>query len=66
MRERNRIHLYCRDCKWFFIGRKAERCLLPHNQRQNWMGTVYLEHPDWKNYNDACEDYIKGKTNEED
>ena len=66
--ERNRLRLYCKNCKWFTIGRKAERCLLPDNQRHNWMGTIYLKHPDWKNYNDACVDYKKreNKENEKD
>ena len=66
MRERNRIRLKCKDCVWYRKGKNAERCFVESNLSTNWLGVVYMKHPDWKNYNDACIDYEKkGKKNEE-
>ena len=59
MRERNRIRFHCKDCKWYRVGKKAERCFVESNLYDSWRGVVYMKHPDWKNYNDACIDYEK-------
>ena len=58
--KRNRIRLLCRDCEWCEATENVSRCLIESNLRTNWMGTIYIQHPDWKNYNGACIDY-RGK-----
>ena len=59
-----RVRLYCEECKWYKVVKGISRCLVESNLGNNWMGLTYNKHPDWKNYNRACEDYEKGEKDE--
>jgi hypothetical protein len=60
MEYRKRVRLSCENCKWHTVLRDVARCVIATNLRENWMGTIYKKHPDWKNYNGACSDYKEG------
>ena len=61
---RKRVRLSCKDCKWYEIIKSVQRCTVKSNMDHNWVGVIYKQHPDWKNYNKICEDYEKGEKDE--
>lgn len=48
---------YCRKCKWYGpVGTDGPhaRCHYPENLRTNWLGIIYIKHPDELNWNRRC------------
>jgi hypothetical protein len=51
--ERNK----CEQCVHYGEEGISQRCFLETNLSSNWLGVIYLEHPDQKNILGRCPDY---------
>jgi hypothetical protein len=62
-------YVYCAACQHYIEEGISHRCTLSSNLGKNWLGLVYHEHPDQKNYNGRCKDYeetVSGNTSDDD
>jgi hypothetical protein len=50
-------YVYCAACQHYIEEGISHRCTLSSNLGKNWLGLVYHEHPEQKNYNGRCKDY---------
>lgn len=51
---------FCEKCQHYATDKRCcdtKRCRAKSNLSSNWIGTVYMKHPDSKNWNNKCEDY---------
>jgi hypothetical protein len=49
--------VYCVACRHYTKEGISQRCIQSTNLGQNWLGLVYQEHPEQKNYNGRCKHY---------
>jgi RNA polymerase subunit RPABC4/transcription elongation factor Spt4 len=47
----------CVACQHYMIEGISHRCTLEDNTYKNWLGMMYIEHPNQKNLRGQCSDY---------